>query len=40
MPFTRLHRLLDANHVEYQTIAHPTTYSAQQTAAAAHIPRA
>jgi Ala-tRNA(Pro) deacylase len=38
MPFTRLHRLLDANHVEYQTIAHPTTYSAQQTAAAAHIP--
>ena len=38
MPFTRLHRLLDANHVEYQTIAHPTTYSAQQTAAAAHVP--
>ena len=38
MPFTRLHRLLDANHVDYQTIQHPTSYSAQQTAAAAHVP--
>ena len=38
MPFTRLHRLLDANHVDYQTIRHPTAYSAQQTAAAAHVP--
>jgi Ala-tRNA(Pro) deacylase len=38
MPFTRLHRLLDANHVDYQTIHHPTAYSAQQTAAVAHVP--
>ena len=38
MPFTRLHRLLDANHVDYQTIHHPTSYSAQQTAAVAHVP--
>jgi Ala-tRNA(Pro) deacylase len=38
MPFNRLHQLLDANHVDYQTITHPTAYSAQQTAAAAHVP--
>lgn len=38
MPFTRLHRLLDANHVDYQTIHHPTAYSAQETAAVAHVP--
>ena len=38
MPFTRLHRLLDESHVDYQTIAHAPTYSAQQTAAAAHVP--
>lgn len=38
MPFTRLHRLLDANHVDYQTIHHRTAYSAQQTAAVAHVP--
>lgn len=38
MPFNRLHRLLDANHVDYQTIHHPTSYSAQQTAAVAHVP--
>lgn len=24
--------------MDYQTIAHPTAYSAQQTAAAAHVP--
>lgn len=39
MPFNRLHRLLDANRVDYQTIHHPTSYSAQQTAAVAHVPR-
>jgi Ala-tRNA(Pro) deacylase len=37
MPFTRLHQLLDANHVDYQTIAHPTAYTAQETAALAHV---
>jgi len=38
MPSTRLHRLLDANHVKYQTIAHLPTHSAQETAAVAHVP--
>jgi Ala-tRNA(Pro) deacylase len=38
MPFTRLHRLLDANHVDYQTIFHPRTCSAQETAAVVHVP--
>jgi Ala-tRNA(Pro) deacylase len=37
MPFTRLHQMLDANHVDYQTIAHPTAYTAQETAALAHV---
>ena len=38
MPFTRLHRLLDANHVEYATIAHPAAYCAQRIAALARVP--
>jgi Ala-tRNA(Pro) deacylase len=29
--------LLDANHIDYQTIAHPTAYTAQETAALAHV---
>jgi Ala-tRNA(Pro) deacylase len=37
MPFTRLHQMLDANHVDYQTIPHPTAYTAQETAALAHV---
>ena len=38
MPFTRLHQLLEQQHVPYMTIRHPLTYSAQETAAAAHVP--
>lgn len=38
MPFTRLHQLLEQQHVPYQTIQHRTTYSAQTTAEAAHVP--
>lgn len=38
MPFTRLHQLLEQQHVPYQTIRHRTAYSAQQTAEAAHVP--
>lgn len=38
MPSTRLHRLLDANHVKYQTIAHLPAPTAQETAAVAHVP--
>ena len=38
MPFTRLHQLLEQQHVPYQTIRHRTAYSAQQTAEAAHLP--
>ena len=38
MPFTRLHQLLEQQHVPYQTIRHRTAYSAQETAAAAHVP--
>lgn len=38
MPFTRVHRLLEQQHVPYATIRHRTTFSAQQTAEAAHVP--
>lgn len=38
MPSTRLHRLLDANHVKYETIAHLPAHTAQETAAVAHVP--
>lgn len=38
MPFTRLHQLLDANHIRYSRIAHTPAYTAQETAASAHIP--
>lgn len=37
MAQTRLHEFLDEQHVLYETIPHDTTYSAQQTAAAAHV---
>ena len=35
---TRMHRLLDANHVKYQTIAHLPAHTAQEIAAVAHVP--
>ena len=38
MPFTRLHQLLEQQHVSYETIRHQTAYSAQRTAEAAHVP--
>jgi Ala-tRNA(Pro) deacylase len=38
MPFSKLERLLDANHVPYRKIRHTRAYTAQETAAAAHIP--
>ena len=37
MPFTRVHQLLEQQHVPYATIRHRTTFSAQQTAEAAHV---
>lgn len=38
MPFSRLHQLLDAHHVPYARISHAAAYTAQETAASAHIP--
>ena len=38
MPMKKLLELLDKEHVHYSTISHATAYTAQQTAAAAHIP--
>ncbi len=38
MPVTRLTDLLCNKHIHYITIPHPTTYTAQETAASAHIP--
>jgi len=38
MPFSKLERLLDANHVPYTKIRHTPAYTAQEIAAAAHIP--
>lgn len=37
MPFTRLQHLLDAKHVKYTRISHAPAYTAQETAASAHI---
>ncbi len=34
----RLTDFLDERHVQYETLTHPTTYTAQGTAQAAHIP--
>ncbi len=38
MPLQRLQKYLDENHVSYEMIPHPETLTAQETAAAAHIP--
>ena len=38
MPVTRLTNLLCDNHVDYVTIPHKLVYTAQETAASAHIP--
>jgi Ala-tRNA(Pro) deacylase len=37
MPCHSLHRMLDANGVQYRSIGHAPAYSAQRTAAIAHI---
>ena len=38
MPVDRLKRYLDENGVEYQTISHAQAFTAQEIAAAAHVP--
>ncbi len=38
MPFSKLEHLLDANHVQYTRIRHTPAYTAQEIAAAAHVP--
>lgn len=38
MPCAKLKQFLDTNEVKYQMIPHPTTYTAQLTAASSHIP--
>ena len=38
MPFSKLEHLLDANHVRYTKIRHSPAYTAQEIAAAAHVP--
>jgi len=38
MAYTRLHQFLEQQHVSFETIPHRIAYSAQQTAAAAHVP--
>ncbi len=38
MPVRKLKEFLDANQVQYETLTHPTTYTAQHTAESAHIP--
>ena len=38
MPMQRLRQYLDENHVSYELIPHAETPTAQQTAAAAHVP--
>ena len=38
MPMTKLKEFLDTNHVKYVTINHSLAYTAQEIAAAAHIP--
>ena len=37
MPATKLTQYLDDHHVQYETIRHSPTYTAQKTAAAAHV---
>jgi len=38
MPAQQLKSFLDSNHVKYKTISHSAEYTAQETAASAHIP--
>lgn len=38
MPVAKLKKFLDANHVRYISIQHSPAYTAQETAASAHIP--
>ena len=38
MPIEKLKEFLDGNKVKYVTIRHSTAYTAQETAASAHIP--
>jgi Ala-tRNA(Pro) deacylase len=38
MPIQKLKEFLDGNKVKYVTIRHSTAYTAQETAASAHIP--
>jgi Ala-tRNA(Pro) deacylase len=38
MPATKHRRFLDENHVRYVSIQHSPAYTAQETAASAHIP--
>lgn len=37
MPVTRLTNLLSDEHIDYVTIPHTTSYTAQETAASAHV---
>ena len=38
MPLRKLKDFLDSHHTRYSTITHPKAYTAQQIAAAAHVP--
>jgi len=38
MPVQKLREFLDEHHVRYETITHPQRFTAQETAASAHIP--
>lgn len=38
MPCSKLKRFLDHNEIKYRLISHPTTYTAQLTAASSHVP--
>ena len=38
MPAKKLKRFLDENHVRYVSIRHSPAYTAQETAASAHVP--
>jgi Ala-tRNA(Pro) deacylase len=37
MPITKLRRALETNHIQFETIVHDPTYTAQGTAASAHV---
>ena len=38
MPIEKLKSLLDAENVEYETVSHSPAFTAQETAASAHVP--